>query len=255
MKLKRLLLSCITLTLSLGSIAEEDKTPTLVKRLVEKGIELQNTFELTEGVTGYALLDGTEGMVLYSLDGTDLIFNGDIIDKDGKNISDIMKDEYLIIPEPDYTKALADLKEGAKYFESPVKAGKQKNNIFVLHDPNCGYCKKAWSYLHTNRWNNFNINWVPVAALGQSSLENSALLIGHKDPAKLMNNLEKGYKPSRADIEKAKKYHDQVRINTSKGFKAFNAAGTPTIIIEIDGKVQVMRGFIPDRLEKILAQG
>ncbi len=248
------ILTALLFTLVVGQSYAEDNTPTMIKRMIENGIELQNIFELTKGITGYALLNGNEGMVLYSFDGTDLVFNGDIINKDGVNISSAMKKEYLKIPEPDYLAALEMLKKDTKYFESPLKPRNSKKNIYVLHDPNCGYCRKAWSYLHTNRWNEFNVNWVPVAALGEASLKHSALLLGNKNPAALMKKLNLGYKPSNLEVSKVERLYDQVRLNTQKTFKAFGVQGTPAIIIEIDGKVQVLKGFRQSELEDILAQ-
>ena len=49
---------------SIGINASEKDTPTLIKRLVEGGVELQQVFEINEHLTGYSLIEGTNGMVL-----------------------------------------------------------------------------------------------------------------------------------------------------------------------------------------------
>ena len=237
---------------SIGINASEKDTPTLIKRLVEGGVELQQVFEINEHLTGYSLIEGTNGMVLISVTGTDLVMNGDLLDANGNNMTEVFKTEYLEIPEPDYTAALEILKNDTKYFESPVKSSKKKNSIWVLHDPSCGYCKKAWKYLHVNRWNDYTVNWVPVAALGQTSLEYSAFLLNADSPGKEMTDMINGMKPSEKMIAKAQPFHDQVRRNTSVGMKAFNAKGTPAIIVQNEKGVKVLYGFNEAELKKVM---
>lgn len=241
---------------SIGALANtsEKDIPTLIKKLVEGGVELQKVFEINDKLTGYSMLEGTSGMILIGVNGTDLIMNGDLLDSEGKDITKVFREEYLVIPEPDYVAALEKLEKETVYFESPVKSSKKKNSIWVLHDPNCGYCKKAWNYLHVNRWNDYTVNWVPVAALGQSSLEHSALLLNSNSPGADMGDMMKGMRPSKKQIVDAQPHYDQVRINTSIGMDLFNAKGTPVIIVKKDEEVKVIYGFNEAKLKEIMRE-
>ena len=236
-----------------SAVADGSDTPELIKRMVENGVELQQTFEVNDVITGYALVEGGEGAILFSIKGTNIVVNGDLLDANGKSLNLELKKEYLKVPEPDFTAALEKIKNETRYFESPKKT-KKENSVWVIHDPNCGYCKRAWKFFHVNRWNDFNVNWIPVAALGVTSLEHSALLVGSKDPGTLMNDLANGLRPSKAEIENTKKHHDTVRLNTQTAMKAVNARGTPVIIIQKGDQVSVEYGFNPARIEDILSE-
>ena len=197
-------------------------------------------------LTGYVLKNqhGKYG-ILYEVG--DLIIAGQVVDKDGKNLSDQYESEN--IPQPDYVAAVKTL-ESDKYLVIDGKKGAPV--IYAIADPNCTFCHRL--YAQTRDWvkqGKVQLRWVMVGFLKPSSPGRAAAIMAAKDRAKAYvenysafdEKTEEGglaeLKPIPADLQKVLQAHEKLMSD-------LRFQGTPGLIYKTkDGKWQGVAGLLP----------
>ena len=217
----------------------EIKTPPMLSALEEEGGTIHDRWKINEHLNGFSLTIGMDQLIVYATADGEYILNGSLLDKSADDLTPEFSKKYL--PEPSFEGVVQKL-EASKWIGTHNQ--KAPRQLYVIHDPNCPFCKKAHESIMEHQYTaKAGVRWIPVAALGQSSLEMAAALLKSKEPMKLQDDFNKGYHPSEAEITAAKKNMQDVMDNT-KLMKLLRISGTPAVVVVEDGTVKkIITGF------------
>lgn len=237
-----LLLTTILLTAPL--VYAEKKTteieiPPMLQALEEEGGKIHSRWAVNENLNGFAITIGMDQLVVYATADGKYVLNGSLLDSSANDLTPDYAKKYL--PEPSFDGIVEKLSE-SKFISTHDK--KSNRQIYVIHDANCPYCKKAHETIMEQEFTaKAGVRWVPVAALGQDSLEMGAVLLNSKNPMKLQDDFNKGYHPTEKEINSSKDNYQDV-MNNTKLMKFLRIQGTPAFVVVEDGKVQkIIGGF------------
>jgi thiol:disulfide interchange protein DsbG len=222
--------------------------PGMLSKLEQEGGTIHARFKVSEHLNGFAITVGMDQLIVYATADGKHVINGSLLDEDAVDLTVEFADEY--IPELDLSYTLPQIEKSA-YFETHDK--KANRQLYILHDANCGYCKKAWStIMQYEHHKGTSVRWIPVGALGKNSKEKAAALIHSSDPVKLQNDFDRGYTLSDKDIKESSGSEQKV-VNNTQLLKFLRITGTPGMILVEEGKViKIMRGFRRGEIMDIL---
>jgi thiol:disulfide interchange protein DsbG len=223
------------------AMAEDSKIelPEMLSKLEREGGTIHARFKVSEHLNGFAITVGMDQLIVYAtVDGKHII-NGSLLNEDAVDLTPEFAEEY--IPELDLSHTLPQIEKSA-YFETHDKNANRQ--LYVLHDANCGYCKRAWkTIMQYEHQKGTAVRWIPVGALGKDSMEKAAALIHSDAPVKLQNDFDRGYTLSEKDKTESSDMGQKAVINTQL-LKFLRITGTPGMILVEDGKVlKIIKGF------------
>lgn len=226
----------------------EIQTPPMLIQLESEGGIIHNKFKVSDHINGFALTVGMDQLIVYATSDGKHVMNGALLNEKAEDLTPGFAEKY--IPEADLGNVVEKL-ANSSYFESHDV--KSKNQLYVFHDPNCGYCKKAWEtimpYEHKK---GTAVRWIPVGALGKDSVEKSAALLNADDPEKLQVDFSRGYRLSDKQIKETSSKTQDV-INNSKLMSFLRLSGTPSMVyVENNKVVKIIKGFKRSEILEIL---
>lgn len=252
-RFKKSMLSALMLA-SLGavSIAGADSKliiPKLLQDLQSEGGQIHKAFKVSEYLNGFAMSLGSEQVIIYSTTDGKHLFQGNLVDNDAKNLTEVFANQHL--PKPDFSKAIPLFEEGSWFETHDTDAD---ITLYVLHDPRCPYCTRSMdSIMERKHQKGVKVRWVPVAALGKDSLNLAAGLLGSKNPIKLQTDITNGHRLTDRESQAAEK-HKQSVMDNSQLMRTIQASGTPAYMV-VDEKAgvvkQIIHGFRPNDVNKI----
>lgn len=240
----------IAITLpALASDPIKPPAPPLLEKLQAEGAKLHNSFYVSEHLNGFAMTIGSDQVIVYATKDGKLLFNGALMDNNSKDLTSDFEKKYL--PKPDFSDSLGKLENSSGFTTHDEQATK---TLYVLHDPNCPYCKKAFNQIQlASSRPGIKVKWIPVAALGKSSAEKSAAMLASDNPVQLQRDFDNGYLPSKSELNEGAK-HIQSVIDNTKLLKLIGATGTPAFVLADTAKgetLDVIYGYHPAKIERI----
>ncbi|HEY3644426.1 MAG TPA: thiol:disulfide interchange protein DsbG [Gammaproteobacteria bacterium] len=151
--------------------------PPALQTLQKKGWTIGQSFIGPDGLTGWVISNTNKNVVVYTTSSGNYIIDGQIVDKDGQDLSSVYAQRYL--PRPDLTKLVTALQQDPTLVdEGDAKAVP----LYVFADPNCFYCNKLWSdirpFVDSGQ---VRIHWVVLSFLKQSSAGRATAILAAKD--------------------------------------------------------------------------
>lgn len=239
----QLLVVVIVLTGSSPPVFSADY-PKAIQTVVAKGMKVEKSFPVVSGMTGWLIsLNGKYTIVYTSKDNKTLI-SGALYDEQGNDLTAEYKKKY--IPAPDYSAAYKELKDSSYIVEGKKK--NPKNTIYLIFDPNCPYCHKAWQALQVYEEAGLQVRWIPVAYLSPSSISKAIKMLDAKDRTAAFRNGMQNFAQNRrapADVL-AKDRPETARLikKNSQLMAKFGLNATPAFIWkQADGNIGVMKGM------------
>jgi thiol:disulfide interchange protein DsbG len=152
-------------------------TPPALQTLQQKGGIIQQSFIAPDGLTGWVITYGGRTVVVYTTSSGNYVLNGELVDKDGNNLTTQYAKRY--IAPPDLTKLVATLQQDpALVDEGDTKAPP----LYVFADPNCIYCNRFWNDLRPFvQAGQVRVHWAMVSFLKQSSAGRATAVLTAKD--------------------------------------------------------------------------
>lgn len=207
------------------------------------GLEVFKKFPAAGGMDGWVIQDKASGkhVIVYSSKDGEAMVAGMMLDKGGKNLSQVYSEEH--IPSPDYSEAMDDfVKDGASVVVGNPKA---KAEILVVFDANCGYCKVMHKLVAPSvDAGELKVRYVPVAILGADSDTKGAGILAAKDPRESIEGAVSGRMATSTD----KALLEKVKANTAL-MKKYGFSGTPVVLYraKVKGEDTVfMSGGVPN---------
>ncbi|CAM3779852.1 thiol:disulfide interchange protein DsbG [Vreelandella rituensis] len=234
-----------TLALSISSAHAEtaqDALPAPVEALMEQDLQLHSTFDLEDGLTGYAMSHNGNPVPVYVLPGNERAIIGTLIDATGMPVMD----EAMSSAVHEETNALAWslLQDAEIVVEGDPDA---PNMMYTISDPNCGFCNRQWHAVEPLvEAGTLQVHHLMVGLQGPSSIAKAAAILEAEDPA-----AELGKHFSRFDLggiagiegeEATLATLDENRAIMQKA----GVTGTPASFYQdADGTIQRISGALP----------
>lgn len=198
------------------------------------GLEVFKKFPAAGGLEGWVVQDKSTGkqLVVYATKDGEALVAGMLMDKSGKNLSQVYAEEH--IPAPDYSEVLSEfVKDSASVLVGNLKA---KAEITVLFDANCGFCKVMHKLVQPAvEAGELKVRYVPVAILGADSDIKGAGLLAAKNPGEAMDAAAAGKATTSADKALVAKVKKNTDLMKKHGF-----SGTPVVLYQ--GKDPASKG-------------
>jgi thiol:disulfide interchange protein DsbC len=179
----------------------------------------------------YEVYTGTD--IFYYAPETDTLIYGNMISKDGLNLT-----------QESLTKKMAP-KMAALPLDSALKVGSGKTVVVEFMDPDCSHCREAYRFFSQRKDVTVYVFFLP---LFQASFAKIKHILCAADPVKMYEEVMQGkFDKGRLPECKSGKADDIIK-NNMKLASQIGLKGTPLFYI----KGQVIDGFVPAQLEKIL---
>jgi len=221
--------------------------PAPLQRIEKEGGSVLRSFPAPDGLTGWVLRIQGRNLIVYSTPGGGYILSGNLVDKDGKNLSAEYADKY--IPKPDAAKLVAELSADSWLVDEGAASAPL---IYVYADPNCVYCNKMWNdirpYVESGK---LHVRWALLDFLKPTSAGRAAAILTARDrgaalaqdETKFDRDHEEGgipeLKPVPPDVDNVLKMHTE-QMNDAGG------AGTPTILVHKQDGWEILYGAPKD---------
>lgn len=240
----RILLPLLAVLLPLSALAT---TPPALQTLQKNGADIQQSFIGPDGLTGWVVTYKGRTLVVYTTSSGNYVINGELVDKDGNNLTTQYTQRY--VSPPDLAKLVATLQQDPTLVdEGDTKAPP----LYVFADPNCIYCNRFWNdvrpFVVSGK---VRIHWAMVSFLKQSSAGRATAILTAKDRLTALTldeskfdkaNEEGGIPPvdpMPADVHGALMTHG-TELNAAGG------QGTPLLVFRTGGKWYTLEGLPSD---------
>jgi thiol:disulfide interchange protein DsbG len=226
---------------------------TLINKVTQNQLSVEKQFKATDGLTGFVLKakqQPSQQMIFYTNKKGSLLFIGNLINADGKNLTEAYTNQYILAPKA--AKAWAQVSTLNYVAQGSNKA---PHKTYVFWDPNCSYCHLLYQELQPLVVSGkLQVRWVPVAIrpnskgktarilhdAGKGALKDMAADEAHFNMSKEQGSLKPLAQSKSKDVTAA-------FAKTAANTKMFtdNFVGTPVILfMNTDGKAKVIPGFI-----------
>ena len=190
------------------------------------------------GLYGYAVqIAPGHDLIMYTTTDGKYLFMGGLFNADGKNYSVEYGRKYLpagAVPHPVTPAQVASgLKDTTNFIVGNPKARK---TIWMVADPNCIFCHKAWQKLYPYvQKGDLSIHMIPVGFLKPSSLPKAATILASKEPANAWARDEKGFNDAAEEgsLTPMANIPQEDRLEIQKNGQWMNAhgiSGTPFLL-------------------------
>ncbi|PCH57731.1 MAG: hypothetical protein COC15_00440 [Legionellales bacterium] len=234
----------------------------LVSKITKGNAVVQKTFRATNELTGLVLQDKKSGesVIAYTNKDAGYLVFGNILTKDGVNLSQKFSQKYLnsMVAKQAYS----ELKTTTWFSQGSDKA---KHKAYILMDPNCIFCHRLYDRVQSLiKKGELQVRWILVGFLKPSSAGISAHILSGKtaqEKVKLLAQNEKEFQDNseqggitpldekKSDILTASIFAN-VKKNTNFFMKhAKSFIGTPTTLYRTkDGSPTFQKGALPGKL-------
>ena len=229
-------------SISLSAHAED--IPKQIQGITQSGAKIIKTFPAASQMKGWVISKDGRYMILFSSPDNQTLFAGDMIDENGKNLTEQYADLY--IPKPDLTPLYSALEHSTFIAEGTQKA--PKTIIYAFFDPNCPFCHFSWKAFQPYEAAGLQVRWIPVAYLTETSTGKAAAILQAKDRLAAfreneqkynLKNHEGGIKP----VKPSSTSKQQLQAN-SEFMHKLGITGTPAIVWkDAQGKIQMKAGM------------
>lgn len=233
--------------LSLASFAvyaHAEDIPKQIQGIIDSGAKVIKTFPAAAQMKGWVISKDDRYMILFSSSDNQTLFAGDLIDENGKNLTEQYADLY--IPKPDLSPLYSALEKSTFIAEGTQKV--PKSVVYAFFDPNCPFCHFSWKAFQPYEAAGLQVRWIPVAYLMETSTDKAAAILQAKDRLAAFRENEQKYnlknheggikplKPTSASIK-------QLQAN-SEFMHKLGITGTPAIVWkDAQGKIQMKAGM------------
>jgi thiol:disulfide interchange protein DsbG len=167
----------LALLLPMLTAAADPAIPPVLKNLESKGITVDHSFPGPDGLTGWVVRVSGRQMVVYTTPSGDYAINGELVDKDGSNLTLQYQEQNFRRASPADMVALLE-KDGTLVDEGQAKAPL----IYVYADANCSFCNGFWTALRPYvQSGKVHVRWAMLAFLKDSSAGRAAAILAAKD--------------------------------------------------------------------------
>ena len=242
--IKKLAALTFTTLASISINAHAEDIPKQIQGIIQSGAKIIKTFPAASQMKGWVISKDDRYMILFSSSDNQTLFAGDMIDENGKNLTEQYAELY--IPKPDLTPLYAALENSTYIAEGTQKV--PKSVIYAFFDPNCPFCHFAWKALQHYEAAGLQVRWIPVAYLMETSTDKAAAILQAKDRLAAlreneqkynMKNHEGGIKP----VKPSKTTAQQLQANSEYMHK-LGITGTPALVWkDAQGKIQMKAGM------------
>ncbi|HET6421570.1 MAG TPA: DsbC family protein [Geobacteraceae bacterium] len=180
----------------------------LFPRLQYKSIKRTDIDGLYEVITG--------DRIVYFHPKTGYLFLGEIINKDGRNITreKMSEERYKLLSANDFKKA--------------VKVGNGKNVVLEVTDPDCPFCRKMHAYWSMRKDVTRYVFFMPLVNIHPDSMKKAKYILASSDHEKAMFEAFCGSLDNKRDVLD-KSYDDKGMINAQKTvIDKLQVSGTPS---------------------------
>lgn len=236
------------------SLAAVDAGGKLVIKSTQGKAKIVQTFKALDNINGYVLEPASgsgRGLVVYAdKDGRYMVV-GNLINKDGKSLTEGYMQKYVTskLAKDAYTQA-------AKTFYFTDGSNKAPHKAYIIIDPNCIFCHKLYTAVFPLiDKGDLQVRWIPAGFLKPSSKGKAAALLNAKTDKEASALLRKdelnfntrqeegGLKALSKNSDNAKDFK-HVQYNTDF-FSKFGFQGTPTMLYkDSSGKPQFFPGYV-----------
>ncbi|AZL83431.1 hypothetical protein EIJ81_00765 (plasmid) [Aliivibrio salmonicida] len=170
-----------------------------------------------------------------------LVSTGSLLTNDGFDLTAKYMDDMK--PPLDLSSEFTKLKKDGVTFGSSLMPVDDKNAMYVVYEPNCGYCKVLHRKLEPYIKKGLDVRFVPVAFLRPTSADTLSSILGAKDPLEALkaHEMKKELPYSKA----TPKLLSQLTANSSF-MRALGISGTPGVVYRKDDGSYVITGLMDD---------
>ncbi|MUJ20342.1 thioredoxin fold domain-containing protein [Aliivibrio fischeri] len=206
-----------------------------------KIISVKKADEVKTGV--YAVLAKSQSKyhVYWVHEDSGLVSTGSLLTNDGFDLTSKYMDDMK--PPLDLSKEFDKLKKNGVIFGSSLMPKDDANAMYIVYEPNCGYCKKMHIKLEPYIKKGLDVRFVPVAFLRPTSADTLSSILGASDPldALKMHEMGKPLPYSKASPELL----SQLAANSSF-MRTLGISGTPGVIYKKSNNSYVITGGMDD---------
>jgi len=259
MKISNLLLTAITAALLMTGSARAEEQPgpvlksemsageRLIRKMASPNVQVTKQFDAPLGLTGYVVTNGAKSSIIYTDKNGSHMVVGMIMDAQGNNLSKEHSDKYL--PKPDISGILGQAKQAAW-----VEEGYGGGLVYVLADPNCGFCKKLFVSLREPIQNgHLRVRWIMTGFLADDSSAKAAEIMSAKDDKKRLAGILSKYMSGPAvHLKPGEKVSGNIAAEglkesmdkNQKFMEANGISGTPFVIYKTkEGEIKAIPGM------------
>lgn len=240
----RRILILLAVLLPLSTLAA---VPPALESLQKKGGVIGQSFIGPDGLTGWVITYGGRTVVVYTTSSGNYVINGELVDKDGNNLTAQYSQRY--IPPPDIIKLAAALEQDPTLVD---EGDPKAPPLYVFADPNCIYCNKLWSDIRPLvDSGKVRIRWAMVAFLKQSSTGRATAILTAKDRLAAFTLDESKFDKAHEEggVAPVDPVPAEVRAALATHFDEMGGAGgqgTPFMVYRTGGKWYGLEGFPTD---------
>ena len=170
----RRLLPLLLALLPLSALAA---TPPALETLQKQGAVIGQSFIGPDGLTGWVITFKGKTLVVYTTSSGNYVLNGELVDKDGNNLTSQYTQRY--VPPPDLANLVAALQQDLTLVD---EGDPKAPPLYVFADPNCIYCNQFWNdvrpFVTSGK---VRIHWAMVSFLKPSSAGRATAILTAKD--------------------------------------------------------------------------
>lgn len=204
--------------------------PEMLSYLEGSGGEVHAKFRVNEHLNGFAVSINNDRLIVYATADGSYVFNGSLLDKKADDLTVKFAKKYL--PKTEVGSQLKRIEDSS--FVSTHKTGADRR-VYVIHDPNCGFCKQAHTTIMSYPHAKVDVRWIPVGALGKDSAEKAAVILGNKS-INIQDDFNKGYALTDKESPMINEQMQAVIENT-RLMKYLGIGGTPAFIVVDNGEI------------------
>jgi thiol:disulfide interchange protein DsbG len=238
------------------SVDVPDAVQATLNKLTGGTTKVLGAFEAPAGLIGLAVsLGAQKNAILYATPDGKYLMQGMIVSSDGENLTQAEAKQMLPQP-PDAAANFASLDKTHSYLWGKASAPKE---MWVLFDPNCIYCHKAYDALKPAvSAGKVKVHVIQAGFLKADSMPKAAAIMAAKDPAAALATDEKNFDEAKEEgsIKGDMSNKDAVAKVTANNswMQAQGIGGTPYVLYkDTAGKAQDIAGFDPD-IDGLLAK-
>jgi len=241
---RALLLSVASMLLAAPALSLAAAYPKAIQAAVDGGVKVLRSFPAASSLTGWVLSENGHTSLVFTTPDRKTLIAGQLIDENSQDLTARYAEQYL--PKPDHAALLKDLVRAPHVVEGAAK--NPKSVLYVFFDPNCPYCHYTWMALQAYEKVGLQVQWVPVAVLGPTSMPKALAIMAATDKTAAFRKMEESGgmgKPAPAGFGAGT--HPELTAAVRKNgelMEKFGIGGTPGIVWqEKGGKVRMISGM------------
>lgn len=232
------------------AFANEPALESIVSKVAGKDVKVTKTFDTDVGLNGHVVqAEGKPPIIVFTDKKNQFLFSGIVMDATGRNLTREAAMKYLpkkmetVGEGTSTTKPVTEMIKTANASGSLIEMGKgtAKREMYILGEPNCGYCKQIFRDLQPAlQSGRVKVKWLMVG-FNPDGVNKSAWALDQREQGKALSAVFSG----QASGLGSKASQDKIAANVDFMSK-FGVRGTPYVFSKSkDGAGQTAPGAIP----------